>query len=73
MVGQYRFFQCQSSLAIQNAYLIQVSEYLEQLLRCRSIQLSRASRVLARLSAHYNYIQVAKMIWQELDSSNSDV
>jgi hypothetical protein len=73
IVGQYRFFHCRSLLAIQKACPIQDSEYLEQLLRCRSIESSRASRALARLLAHCDYLQVAAMIRQELDSLNSNV
>jgi hypothetical protein len=40
IVSQYRFFHCRSLLAIQKACPIQDSEYLEQLLRCRSIESS---------------------------------
>jgi hypothetical protein len=73
IVGQYRFFHCRSLLAIQKACPIEDSEYLGQLLRSRSIESSRASRVLARLLAHGDYLQTAEMIRQELDSLNSNV
>jgi hypothetical protein len=71
VVGQYRFFHCRSLLATQKAYPVQDSQYLEQLLRYRSIESSRASRVLARLLAFGDYHRAAEMIRQELDSLNS--
>jgi hypothetical protein len=73
IVGQYRFFHCRSLLAIQKACPIQDREYLEQVLRCRSNESSRASRVLARLLAHGDYLQAAEMIRQELDSLSRNV
>jgi hypothetical protein len=42
------------------------AEFLEQLLRSRSLYTSRASRALARLLAHGDYLHMAAIIQQEL-------
>jgi hypothetical protein len=73
-VGQYRVLHRQSVLAIQKRCpKNHDAEFLEHLLRSRSLYTSRASRALARLLAHGDYEHMAAIIRQELRESNEDI
>jgi hypothetical protein len=73
-VGRYRVLHRQGLLAIQKRCPIKHdADFLEQLLRSRSMNTSQASRALARLLALGDYEHVAAIIRQELRESNEDI
>ncbi len=70
-VGRNRVLHRQGLLALQkHCPKNHDAEFLEQLLRSRSLYTSRASRALARLLAHGDYLHMADSIRQELRLSN---
>jgi hypothetical protein len=76
IVGRNRVLHRQGLLALQNCCPTKHqhdTELLEQLLQSRSLTTSRASRALARLLAHGDYLHMADMIRQELRESNEDI
>jgi hypothetical protein len=74
IVGRYRALHRQGLLVIQKRCPKKHdAAFLEQLLRSQSLYTSRASRVLARLLAHGDYLHMAAMIRHELRESNEDI
>jgi hypothetical protein len=73
IVGRHRVLHLQGLLAIQKRCPKKYDvEFLEQLLRSISLRTSRASRTLAILLAHGDYLYMATIIRQELGESNED-
>jgi hypothetical protein len=74
IVGRYRVLHRQGLLTIQKRCPKKYdADFLEQLLRSRSLYTSRASRALARLLAHGDYQHIAAITQQELRESNEDI
>jgi hypothetical protein len=71
--GRSRVLHRQGLLALQkHCPQSHDADYLEQLLRSRSLDTSRASRALARLLAHGDYLHIVDVLRQELQESNED-
>jgi hypothetical protein len=73
-IGRYRVRHGRGLLAIQKRCPKKHdAALLEQLIRSRSLCTSRASRALARLLAHGDFLYLAAIIRQELRESNENI